>query len=142
MTLSAAAEWAKKCGRRLAPLCGSTSSTDIWYGLMCQKCADAYARQQVEEAYREGSYQGKMRFTQMKVREAVEAIRERQEIWVIEEGVEGEGVYTLAICTTEKDALAVKACIEQERGRPCPDLTPERYELPDEYAAAIRALEP
>ena len=45
-----AAEWAKTCGRQLAPLCGSASSTDTWYGLMCQKCAESYARQQVEAA--------------------------------------------------------------------------------------------
>ena len=43
----------------------------------CMRRIEVYARQQVEEAYREGSYQGKMRFTQMKVREAVEAFRER-----------------------------------------------------------------
>ena len=33
-------------------------------------------QQQVEAAYREGCGQGKMRFTQMKVKEAVEAFRE------------------------------------------------------------------
>lgn len=33
---------------------------------------DAYAHQQVEAAYREGAHQGKMRFTRMKIREALE----------------------------------------------------------------------
>ena len=64
-----------------------------------------------------------------------------REIWVIEEGVEGEGVYTLAICHSKVDALKVQAYIEKERGHPCPELEPEVYHLPDEYAAAIRAQE-
>ena len=67
---------------------------------------------------------------------------EPREIWVIEEGVEGEGVYTLAICCTEEEALAVKAFIERERGHACPNLVPERYTLPKEYAAAIRSQSP
>src|SRR3972149_3913595 len=83
---------------------------------LCAACARRYAAEQVAQAR-----------------------AEEREIWVIEEGVEGEGVYTLAICHTQADALKVKACIEQERGHPCPDLEPERYRLPDEFAAALRA---
>ena len=42
----------------------------------------------------------------LRIRGALHEALEEAEIWVIEEGVEGEGVYTLAICKSEKAALA------------------------------------
>ena len=49
-----------------------------WPCKMCDAITTA-VREALEEAYREGSYQGKMRFTQAKVKEAVEAFREQVE---------------------------------------------------------------
>ena len=72
-----AAEWAA-CGEHggdLEPF--GRFSEDCSYCQENLRRLDAFARQQVEAAYREGCGQGKMRFTQMKVKEAVEAFRER-----------------------------------------------------------------
>ena len=76
-----ALEKASACQRHTQPV------GKLPFDSMCSKCADAYARQQVEAAYREGAGLGKFRFTQMKAREAVEAFREQvvtiiQDHWV------------------------------------------------------------
>jgi len=64
-----------------------------------------------------------------RVRELEEEVQQARETWVIKESVEGEGVYTLAICASEQDALEIVRTVEVLRGVSVPDLVPERYVL-------------